>query len=209
MPQSTRFVSGKSVLAVKSERRNSSGDRLRIRLALHFASGLAVSPVHVSTCGDQPELRLRGGRTRASRQRASSAKDPVAADVVLVPAADAEDLAFVGNERPAELRNEEVVEQNDLLARHFVDVVEVDVLGAPLEVVHVLPRRVGLLENEGVTKQEEFQWQTQLKAVYDTQQNDFLFAIADARLNYGYEYLGNGPRLVITPLTDRIYVTAT
>ncbi len=68
---------------------------------------------------------------------------------------------------------------------------------------------IDLLVRQGVTRADEFQWQTQLKGVLDAGRNDFVFKIADACLDYGYEYLGNGPRLVITPLTDRIYVTAT
>ena len=60
-----------------------------------------------------------------------------------------------------------------------------------------------------VTRQDDFNWQTQLKGQYDSGMNQFVFRICDACLDYGYEYLGNGARLVITPLTDRIYVTAT
>jgi dynein heavy chain, axonemal len=43
-----------------------------------------------------------------------------------------------------------------------------------------------------------------LKCYWDTEKDDARMAIADARFPYGYEYLGNGPRLVVTPLTDRI-----
>lgn len=65
------------------------------------------------------------------------------------------------------------------------------------------------LINEKVISIDEFQWQSQLKAYWDTERNDCHLNVADAEFWYGYEYLGNGDRLVVTPLTDRIYVTAT
>ena len=62
---------------------------------------------------------------------------------------------------------------------------------------------------EKVRKADDFQWQSQLKFYCDDKTELFYTRIADAKLMYGYEYLGNGARLVVTPLTDRIYVTAT
>lgn len=64
------------------------------------------------------------------------------------------------------------------------------------------------LYEEKVKTADEFQWQSQLKAYWDTTKTDCTLKITDAQFWYGYEYLGNGPRLVVTPLTDRIYVTA-
>lgn len=63
------------------------------------------------------------------------------------------------------------------------------------------------LHREEVTSKLAFQWQSQLKQRFVD--GSASIEVFDARFNYGYEYLGNGPRLVITPLTDRIYVTAT
>ena len=68
---------------------------------------------------------------------------------------------------------------------------------------------IDLLCREKVKAPEEFQWQSQMKAYWDTEKQDCRLRITDAQFWYGYEYLGNGPRLVVTPLTDRIYVTAT
>ena len=65
------------------------------------------------------------------------------------------------------------------------------------------------LMNEKVTSNDEFQWQSQLKAYFNPSNKESCLRVCDATLIYGYEYLGNGARLVVTPLTDRIYVTAT
>jgi dynein heavy chain len=65
------------------------------------------------------------------------------------------------------------------------------------------------LIGENVTTSEAFQWQSQLKAYWSKTKDDCHLNVCDAEFEYGYEYLGNGDRLVVTPLTDRIYVTAT
>jgi dynein heavy chain, axonemal len=61
----------------------------------------------------------------------------------------------------------------------------------------------------GSSDVESFQWVCQLRTYWDKNIDDCRIRVCDASFPYGYEYLGNGPRLVITPLTDRIYITAT
>lgn len=65
------------------------------------------------------------------------------------------------------------------------------------------------MHNSGADKIDCFQWVCQLRSYWDSTLRDCRIKICDASFPYGYEYLGNGARLVITPLTDRIYITAT
>ncbi|XP_064890245.1 dynein axonemal heavy chain 17 isoform X3 [Columba livia] len=60
-----------------------------------------------------------------------------------------------------------------------------------------------------VESAQAFTWQSQLRHRWDDGKKHCYANICDAQLQYSYEYLGNTPRLVITPLTDRCYITLT
>ncbi|NXE69982.1 DYH17 protein, partial [Calcarius ornatus] len=61
---------------------------------------------------------------------------------------------------------------------------------------------IGKMIQTKVETSQAFAWQSQLRHRWDDGEKHCFANICDAQLRYAYEYLGNTPRLVITPLTD-------
>ena len=65
------------------------------------------------------------------------------------------------------------------------------------------------LFKSNVERASEFRWQMQLRYYFDRDADDLVIKQVNAAFTYGYEYLGAQPRLVVTPMTDRCYMTLT
>jgi hypothetical protein len=55
----------------------------------------------------------------------------------------------------------------------------------------------------------EFEWESQLRFYWVNDPDELRIRQCTGEFGYGYEYMGLNGRLVITPLTDRIYLTIT
>lgn len=68
--------------------------------------------------------------------------------------------------------------------------------------VHAIDVVKSLIEKQ-ITNKMDFEWLAQLRYYWE---DDIYVRIIYSTIKYGYEYIGNCPRLVITPLTDRYYI---
>jgi dynein heavy chain len=103
------------------------------------------------------------------------------------------------------------------LVRGKLDRLQRTTLGA-LCVIDVHARDViSDMAQKGVSNASEFDWTAQLRYYWEHHPDDYnrygddpnnlMVKIINSGIIYGYEYLGNSSRLVITPLTDRCYRT--
>lgn len=79
-----------------------------------------------------------------------------------------------------------------------------------LDVIHHLDV-VETLIRDGTSTPEDWAWVKQLRYYKIGREGNagVLVKMADAALDYSWEYQGNAPKLVYTPLTDRCYLTLT
>ncbi len=111
--------------------------------------------------------------------------------------------------------NRELINRMVALVRVNLSILQRTLMGA-LIVIDVHARDVVTqMVNASVSSINDFEWSKQLRYYWDKditdgpKVEDCVVRQTNTRFIYGYEYLGNGPRLVITPLTDKCYMTLT
>ena len=62
---------------------------------------------------------------------------------------------------------------------------------------------------DSILEASEFEWESQLRFYWNRELDNVIIQQCTGQFDYGYEYMGLNGRLVITPLTDRIYLTLT
>ena len=67
---------------------------------------------------------------------------------------------------------------------------------------------VDQLLTANVSSPTDWAWRKQLR-FYLSEKGHVLIRMVTAQFNYTYEYQGNAPKLVHTPLTDKCYLTLT
>ncbi|KAG8456021.1 hypothetical protein GDO86_001999 [Hymenochirus boettgeri] len=68
---------------------------------------------------------------------------------------------------------------------------------------------VDIFVRDSIIDAREFEWESQLRFYWDRDPDELNVRQCTGTFSYGYEYMGLNGRLVITPLTDRIYLTLT
>jgi dynein heavy chain 2, cytosolic len=68
---------------------------------------------------------------------------------------------------------------------------------------------VDQIKTHKVSRVTDWYWRKQLRYYLDQKSNIAIIKMHDATFDYTYEYQGNAPRLVHTPLTDKCYLTLT
>eukprot|EP00756_Hemistasia_phaeocysticola_P023549 Hpha_TRINITY_DN15900_c0_g17::TRINITY_DN15900_c0_g17_i1::g.73779::m.73779/K10414/DYNC2H, DNCH2; dynein heavy chain 2, cytosolic len=79
-----------------------------------------------------------------------------------------------------------------------------------MDEIHSIEVIEDLIERK-VTEIGDWRWQKQLRFVLDQKNSEYpcQAKMVDATFNYTFEYQGNAPKLVHTPLTDKCYLTLT
>ncbi|RLN92734.1 hypothetical protein BBJ28_00018197, partial [Nothophytophthora sp. Chile5] len=117
-----------------------------------------------------------------------------------------EEMAAAGSDGVKRMMERQLAQLADMvqMVRGHLDKLARVSVGA-LAVIDVHARDVTMrLVHNSVSSKDDFMWSSQLRYYWE----DDLFAdMVSARRPYGYEYLGNSFRLVITPLTDKCYMT--